>query len=134
MPTASMHSSGLFNLITRISSESLATDPSAEKWRSVAVAELIRRQHPAVIDGAAHMPNLEQPAKVNLMLHRFLALRHRAVKISGRPVGGPLDVVRRLRVGNSGGAARYRDPFTMIAIAPYATTLRATAPNAQRDG
>ena len=39
MPTASMHSSGLFNLITRISSESLATDPSAEKWRSVALAE-----------------------------------------------------------------------------------------------
>jgi 3-oxoadipate enol-lactonase len=27
----------------------------------------------AIIDGAAHMPNLEQPAEFNQELHRFLA-------------------------------------------------------------
>lgn len=49
-----------------------------DEFTPVAVAEFMAQLIPqatlAVIDGAAHLPNLEQPAEFNRALHRFLAL------------------------------------------------------------
>ncbi len=49
-----------------------------DEFTPVAVAEFMARLIPqatlAVIDSAAHMPNLERSAQFNRVLHRFLAL------------------------------------------------------------
>ncbi len=39
------------------------------------MAQLIRQADLVIIDGAAHLPNLERHAEFNQGLHRFLAQR-----------------------------------------------------------
>ncbi len=70
------------NLLARTSVPALVVVGRDDEFTPVAVAEFMARLIPqatlAVIDGAAHMPNLEWAAEFNRVLHRFLALVDKA--------------------------------------------------------
>ncbi|BCJ41317.1 alpha/beta hydrolase [Actinoplanes ianthinogenes] len=63
-------------LLTKVSVPTLVVVGRDDEFTPVADAELMHRLIPdstlAVIDGAGHLPNLEQPAAFNAALHAFL--------------------------------------------------------------
>ncbi|MCW2915823.1 MAG: hydrolase [Actinomycetia bacterium] len=64
------------DLLSKISVPALVVVGQDDEYTPVSDAEFMCQRIPdstlAVIDGAAHMPNLERPAEFNQLLHRFL--------------------------------------------------------------